>query len=58
MAVEQTKAVFGPLKLRVAEAVTKLEDQIATGEEDGAPEAELEQAKVVLGQAQAIKNGS
>lgn len=50
--------MFAPLKQKIAEATAKLQDQIATGEEEGAPEAELEQAKVVLGQAQAIKNGA
>lgn len=40
-AVEQTKAVFAPLKQKIAEATAKLQDQIATGEEEGAPEAEL-----------------
>jgi tubulin-specific chaperone A len=52
-AVEQTKAVFQPLKARIAEAVNKLEEQIALGEGGGAPEAEVEQAKTVLAQAKA-----
>ena len=52
-AIEQTKAVFEPLKARTAEAVNKLEEQIAIGEGGGAPEAEVEQAKTVLAQAKA-----
>ncbi|KHO00028.1 Tubulin binding cofactor A [Metarhizium album ARSEF 1941] len=51
-AVEQTKAVFGPLRDRIAAAVTKLEDQIALAEEAGGSE-DLENAKKVLGQARA-----
>ena len=52
-AVEQTKAVFQPLRTRIADAVNKLEEQIALGEGGGAPEAEVEQAKTVLAQAKA-----
>ncbi|EFY90867.1 tubulin folding cofactor A [Metarhizium acridum] len=51
-AVEQTKAVFGPLKDRIAAAVTKLEDQISLAEEAGGSE-DLENAKDVLGRARA-----
>ncbi|KAG5993201.1 hypothetical protein E4U52_002134 [Claviceps spartinae] len=51
-AVEQTKAVFGPLKQRIGEAVVKLEDQIALAEEAGGAEG-LENAKKVLGEAKA-----
>jgi tubulin-specific chaperone A len=57
MAVEQTKAVFEPLKQRIAEAVMKLQEQIVVGQEEGAPEGEIDQAKVVLSQAQAV-NGA
>ncbi|KAM3461672.1 hypothetical protein MY5147_005644 [Beauveria neobassiana] len=52
-AIEQTKAVFGPLKQRIADAVAKLEDQLATAEQAAAPEAEIAQAKTVLAQAKA-----
>ncbi|KAJ6446032.1 tubulin binding cofactor A domain-containing protein [Purpureocillium lavendulum] len=52
-AVEQTKAVFGPLKLRIADAVTKLEEQIATSEESNTNAADVESAKAVLAQAKA-----
>ncbi|KAF5125498.1 Tubulin-specific chaperone A [Metarhizium anisopliae] len=51
-AVEQTKAVFGPLKDRIAAAVTKLEDQISLAEEAGGSE-DLQNAKDVLGRARA-----
>ncbi|TQV97216.1 tubulin-specific chaperone Rbl2 [Cordyceps javanica] len=52
-AIEQTKAVFGPLKQRIADAVAKLEDQLAAAEQGAAPEAEITQAKAVLAQAKA-----
>ena len=51
MAVEQTRAVFAPLKTRISDAVAKLEDQLAAGEEGGAPEAEVEAAKAALADA-------
>ncbi|POR39733.1 Tubulin binding cofactor A [Tolypocladium paradoxum] len=52
-AVEQTKAVFGPLKTRIAAAVAKLEDQVAASEGSGAHAGDLEQATAVLAQAKA-----
>lgn len=55
MALDQTKAVFQPLKERIADAVARLEEQIATSEGAGVPESELEQAKTVLAQATAEK---
>lgn len=59
MAVEQTKAVFEPLKQRIADAVVKLEDAIAASEESGAaPAAEVDEAKSVLAQSKAKQNGS
>ncbi|KAG6010672.1 hypothetical protein E4U21_005171 [Claviceps maximensis] len=51
-AVEQTKAVFGPLKQRLDEAIVKLEDQIALAEEAGKSDG-LDNAKKVLGEAKA-----
>lgn len=51
MAVEQTEAIFGPLKTRIDDAVAKLEEQIALGEGSDAPAKEIEQAKAVLEQA-------
>ncbi|PWI74949.1 tubulin-specific chaperone Rbl2 [Purpureocillium lilacinum] len=51
--LEQTKAVFGPLKERIANAVTKLEEQIAASEESNTNAADLEAAKAVLAQAKA-----
>ena len=56
--MEQTKAVFGPLRERIEDAVTKLEDQIALGEESGAPGPEVEQAKLVLGKAKEQTGGA
>ncbi|PHH88788.1 hypothetical protein CDD83_7051 [Cordyceps sp. RAO-2017] len=52
-AVEQTKAVFGPLKKRLDEAVAALEDQVAASEETGTHAADLEQAKSTLQKAKA-----
>ncbi|ETS87297.1 hypothetical protein PFICI_01125 [Pestalotiopsis fici W106-1] len=51
-AMEETKAVFGPLKQRIFEATQRLEEQIATAE--GAQDAnqdELTKAKEVLASA-------
>lgn len=42
--------MFAPLKQRLDEAVTKLEDQIALAEEAGGSEG-LENARKVLGEA-------
>jgi hypothetical protein len=53
--VDQTKAVFEPLKQRIADATLKLEDQIGV---EGQDATELEQAKEILAQAKADKNGS
>ena len=49
MAVDETKAVFGPLKKRTADAVAKLEEQIALSESGGAVSSEeLTKAKEAL----------
>lgn len=56
MAVQQTKAVFEPLKQRISDAVAKLEEQIALREDDSAAEKELEQARSVLVQAKAAES--
>jgi len=58
LVVEQTKAVFGPLKQRIEGAIAKLEEQIAEGESSGASAEELEQAKEVLAQSKAGQNGA
>lgn len=58
LAVEQTQAVFEPLKNRIAQAVEKLEEQVAAGKESGAPANELEQAQAVLDQAKVVNGGS
>jgi len=47
-AMEETKAVFGPLKQRTVDAVAKLEEQTALSESKGAPEDELATAKEAL----------
>ncbi|KAK6221070.1 tubulin folding cofactor A [Pestalotiopsis sp. IQ-011] len=52
-AMEETKAVFGPLKQRIFEATQRLEEQIATAEgaQDGGNQEELAKAKEVLASA-------
>jgi tubulin-specific chaperone A len=49
--VEETKAVFGPMKQRILEAVHRLEEQIATAESENADATELAKAKEVLASA-------
>jgi tubulin-specific chaperone A len=44
----ETEAVFVPLRKRIAEAVAKLEEQIAISESEGADEAELAKARETL----------
>ncbi|KAH7329023.1 hypothetical protein B0I35DRAFT_473671 [Stachybotrys elegans] len=58
LAVDQTKAVFGPLRERIDAAVEKLEEKVALEESSGAPDAEIEQAKAALEEAKSTKNGS
>ncbi|PHH67841.1 hypothetical protein CDD82_1066 [Ophiocordyceps australis] len=53
IAVEQTKAVFAPLRTRIAEAVAKLQDGVAASEQTGENADDLQQAKSVLAQAKA-----
>lgn len=50
--------MFGPLRQRIADAVAKLEEQIAVREEAGAPEEEMQKAKDALAQAKADTNGA
>ncbi|KAF7544557.1 hypothetical protein G7Z17_g9849 [Cylindrodendrum hubeiense] len=57
-AIEQTKAVFGPLRERLDAAVVKLEDQIKLREQSGAPEQEMEAAQAILEQVKAEKDAS
>ncbi|KAK2593928.1 tubulin folding cofactor A [Conoideocrella luteorostrata] len=52
IALEQTKAVFGPLRERINAAVIKLEDQIGLAEEAGGAEG-LDNARKVLEEAKA-----
>lgn len=50
----ETQAVFGPLRQRIEEAVSKLEEQIALSESEGAEGASLEKAREVLGSGRAV----
>ncbi|GAP87345.1 putative tubulin-specific chaperone Rbl2 [Rosellinia necatrix] len=47
-AIEETRAVFAPLHERIAEAVQRLEEQIATAESEGAAADEIAKAKEAL----------
>jgi tubulin-specific chaperone A len=53
-AIEETKAVFPPLRLRISDALQKLEDQLEVGQEKGATEAELAKAKEVREEARVV----
>ncbi|AEO70339.1 uncharacterized protein THITE_2147180 [Thermothielavioides terrestris NRRL 8126] len=54
-ALDETKAVFGPLRKRIADAVEKLEEQIAISESDGTgSEEELKKAKEALASGQKL----
>ncbi|KAJ8123997.1 hypothetical protein ONZ43_g179 [Nemania bipapillata] len=47
-AIEETRAVFAPLHERIAEAVQRLEEQIATAESDSADAGEIKKAREAL----------
>ncbi|KAI1824498.1 tubulin binding cofactor A [Xylaria intraflava] len=47
-AIEETRAVFAPLRKRIAEAVQRLEEQMATAEGEDAPADEITNAKGAL----------
>lgn len=52
MVVEQTRAVFKPLRDRIAQAVEKLQDLVASEDKNGtAPAEELANAKAALEKA-------
>ncbi|KAF5654263.1 tubulin binding cofactor A [Fusarium sp. NRRL 25303] len=54
-ALEQTKAVFQPLRQKIAVAVEKLAEQLAESEELNAPEDQVVQAKEALVKAKATQ---
>ncbi|KAL2130979.1 hypothetical protein VTI74DRAFT_5701 [Chaetomium olivicolor] len=54
-ALEETKAVFAPLRRRIADAVETLEEQIAISESDGTgSEEELKKAREALESGQKL----
>ncbi|KAK7744776.1 tubulin folding cofactor A [Diatrype stigma] len=54
-ALEETKMVFQPLNEKIAEAVSRLEEQVATAEgEGGSPAEEIAKAKEALSQGKAV----
>ncbi|KAG0650727.1 hypothetical protein D0Z07_2313 [Hyphodiscus hymeniophilus] len=50
-AIEETKAVFPPLRQRIVDALQKLEDQVQGAQQGGASEAEITKAKDAVAQA-------
>lgn len=52
-AIEETKAVFPPLRQRITDALQKLEDQIEVAQQSGASPEEIAKAKNVIDQAKA-----
>ncbi|KAI0863754.1 tubulin binding cofactor A [Xylaria cubensis] len=54
-AVEETRAVFVPLRERIVEAVQRLEEQIATAEAESAPADEIAKAKEALKLGQGLE---
>ncbi|KAF4964158.1 hypothetical protein FSARC_7908 [Fusarium sarcochroum] len=54
-ALEQTKAVFEPIRQNIAAAVEKLEEQLAVSEQLNAPEEQVKQAKETLAKAKATQ---
>jgi len=47
-AIQETKAVFPPLRQRIEDALFRLEDQVAAGEGSGATDEEISKAKEVI----------
>lgn len=47
-AIEETKAVFPPLRQRIKDALAKLEDQLEAGQASGASEEEIKKAQEVI----------
>ncbi|KAI2613693.1 tubulin binding cofactor A [Hypoxylon fragiforme] len=47
-AMQETRGVFAPLHTRIAEAVERLEEQIATAESESGPADELKKASEAL----------
>ncbi|KAK2623941.1 hypothetical protein QTJ16_006575 [Diplocarpon rosae] len=47
-AIEETRAVFPPLRERISDALKKLEDQVDAGKSSGASEEELTKAKEAI----------
>ncbi|KAI1750890.1 putative tubulin-specific chaperone Rbl2 [Xylaria castorea] len=54
-AMEETRAVFVPLRERIVQAVQRLEEQIATAEAESAPADEMAKAKEALKLGQGLE---
>ncbi|RTE74112.1 hypothetical protein BHE90_011473 [Fusarium euwallaceae] len=57
-ALEQTKAVFEPLRKKIVAAVQKLEEQITVSEQNGGQDEQVQLAKETLEKAKAAQNGA
>lgn len=56
MVVQQTQAVFKPLRIRIADAVAKLEDLVASEKQNGGrPAVELENAEAAIAKEKATQ---
>jgi len=53
-AVEETKAVFPPLRQRINDAVARLEDKLEAAQENGGSEEEVSKAQEVLKAAKEV----
>ncbi|RDW77982.1 putative tubulin-specific chaperone Rbl2 [Coleophoma crateriformis] len=53
-AIAETKAVFPPLRQRIADALAKLEDQLESAQGSGASEEEIAKATEAVKQAKAV----
>ncbi|EHL02656.1 hypothetical protein M7I_1165 [Glarea lozoyensis 74030] len=53
-AIEETRAVFPPLRQRIADAVAKLEDRLEEGKAKGGKEGEIAAAEETVGRAKEV----
>ncbi|KAI1383496.1 tubulin binding cofactor A [Hypoxylon trugodes] len=54
-AMDETRAIFVPLGERIAQAVQRLEEQIATAESESGPADEIQKAKEALELGKAVE---
>jgi tubulin-specific chaperone A len=56
--MEETDGVFAPLREKITEAVSRLEEHIATAESEQGPEEEINKAKEALATGRAVGQGA